>query len=311
MYAFGLDLDVSFPAPGLPDASGPPLGRAAQADLADAEEIDRDWPAQDAYRVLEESFGGSDPARTIDAHLEAGYRLYARHFGLARVSTDGARILCSPPHDEPWSWQRFLVGRILPWAAVLRGLEAFHASAVTLDGQAVAFVGPTGAGKTSLAIRLVAGGGRFLTDDVLIVDEQRGRLRAHPGAAIAAVREAERESISPSVWSGLGKVLGQSGKTYLTLPREERPLPLAAVYFLRPDGGAPIEAMPRPDPRLLLASTFVSGVRTPDRLRNQLDVCAALVRQVPLFWLRIAQREGPARLAAAVGDHARELIGRG
>src|SRR3712207_7852895 len=47
---------------------------------------------------------------------------------------------CSPPGVAPWRWQRFLVGRILPWAAVLCGLEALHASAVVLDGRAIAFV---------------------------------------------------------------------------------------------------------------------------------------------------------------------------
>ena len=93
-------------------------------------------------------------------------------------------MACAPPDDEPWSWQRFLVGRILPWAAVLRGHEAFHASAVAVRGRAAAFVGATGAGKTSLAVQLVARGADFVTDDVLSLSREGDEIRAHAGAAI-------------------------------------------------------------------------------------------------------------------------------
>jgi hypothetical protein len=305
--AFGLDINASFPAPGLSPARGPATGPSTRIDLAPAAEIDRQWPASGARRVLEERFDRPVPDRTIDAHPRAGYRFYARHFGLARVSPGGARILCSPPDVAPWRWQRFLVGRILPWAAVLRGLEVFHASAVTIDGGALAFIGATGAGKTSLAIRLVARGAGFLTDDVLALDERDGKLRAHAGASIASVRPAERAAIPRPTWRALGSVLGHSGKTYLSLPRDEGPVPLRGMYFLHGGEGPAIEPV-EPDARLLLGSTFVLGVQTATRLRNQLDVCAAIAGAVPMFSLRVSRDAGPEESAAAVQEHAREAV---
>jgi hypothetical protein len=304
--AFGLDIEASFEAPGLPPASGPPTGRRTSLALAAAREIDEGWPASGGRRVLEEDFGDGEPARTIDVHPRLGYRLYARHFGLARISPDGARVLCAPPPAEAWSWQRFLVGRILPWAAVLRGYEALHASAVAFGGRAVAFVGPTGAGKTSLAVQLVYRGGEFLTDDVLSISRDESGLLAHPGASIASVRAGERELIPEARWQALGEELGHSVKTYVALPRAEGPLPLAAVYFLAREAGATIERIAAPDPRLLLASTFVLGVQTPARLVNQLDVCAALAHEVPMFTLRVAPGTGAEALAAQVRDHLAE-----
>lgn len=256
-----------------------------------------------ARRVLEEDIGPGEPARTIDFHPRFGYRLFARHFGLARISPGGARIECAPPELEPWSWQRFLVGRVLPWAALLRGYEPFHASAVAFDGRAVAFVGPTGAGKTSLAIQLAARGAEFVTDDVLSVDERDGVLLAHPGAGIASIREAERDLIPGATWSRLGTVLGHSEKTYMAVPRAERPLPLSAVYFLAGGDGPPIEPIATLDPRLLLASSFVISVQTAARLRNQLEVCAALARGVPLFRLRVAPGIASTQLAERIHDH--------
>src|SRR3954454_8005276 len=122
--AFGLEIDTSFEAPGLPPSIGAPEGPRTQLDLAPADEILRDWPTSGSERVLEEVFDDDpEPARTIDVHPRRGYRLYARHFGLARISPSGARVLCAPPDAEAWSWQRFFVGRILPWAARLRGHE--------------------------------------------------------------------------------------------------------------------------------------------------------------------------------------------
>jgi hypothetical protein len=306
--AFGLEIDASFEVPGVAPGAGALAGPVTRVDLVPDSEIDRDWPAAGAERVLEERFGDeAEPARTIDAHPAAGYRLYARHFGLARIAPDGARVLCAPPGPAGWDWQRFLVGRILPWAAVLRGFEAFHASSVTVGGRAVAFVGPTGAGKTSLALRLVASGAEFVTDDVLAVDRPGGELRAHPGAAIASVRPAERAAIPAAAWDGLGTVLGHSGKTYLELPRADGARPLATIYFLRREAGPAIEPLASLDPRLLLASTFVLGVQTPARLRNQLDVCAAIAAEVPAFDLRIASDVDAGRLAASVSEHLASL----
>jgi hypothetical protein len=254
--------------------------------------------------VLEERGAGGAAERTIDVHPRAGYRLCARHFGLARVDPSGAHVECAPPgNPADWRWQRFLIGRVLPWASVLSGHEVLHASAVALDGRAVAFVGPTGAGKTSLALALVARGADFVTDDVLALDRSDLMVRAHPGAALASVRPSERDAIPPGEWDRLGRVLGHGDKTYLALPAVPGPLPVAALCFLSPDAGAPIEPLAAPDPRLLLASTFVLGVRTPARLANQLDVCAALARDVPLLRVRVDPAADWATLARDVHEH--------
>ena len=302
--AFGLTIDSSFAAPGLAPWTGDPGPRVTTLDLVEDEEIDRDWPAHGVERVLEETFdAGPTPARTIDAHPRLGYRLFARHFGLARISPDGGAVICAPPGAAEWDWQRFLVGRVLPWAAVLSGYEVFHASAVGIGARAVAFVGPTGMGKTSLALRLVAGGAAFITDDVLALEAGDEGVLGYAGAGIACVRPAEREAIPDASWEGLGTVLGHSGKTYLQVPTGPDPQPLGAIYFLRAGGDRAIEPIVKPDPRLLLASTFVLGVQTPARLRNQLDVCAAIAREVPAFSLSVTSGGDAGTLAATVSEH--------
>jgi hypothetical protein len=303
--AFGLEIDAGFDAPGLTPAHGPPHGRPVRLDLAAPEEIDRDWPADGAQRVLEERFCDGSPGRTIDAHPDAGYRLYARHFGLARISPTGAEVLCAPPDDEPWSWQRFLVGRVLPWAAVLRGYEVLHAAALGWRDRAIAIVGATGMGKTSLAVQLVMHRMDFFSDDVLALERAGGEILAHPGAGIASIRDAERDAMPDESWASLGTVLGHSGKTYLEIGCAARPLPLGALYFLTRGETASIEPLTRVDPRLLLSSTFVLGVQTPDRLLNQLETCSAIARAVPVFRLTTAPHVDAAGTAEMLHDHLR------
>ena len=300
--AFGLDIRSQFHMPGLAPCQQHSGGRTTRVELATADAIARDWPASGWTRVLEELSERGEADRAIDSHPRAGYRLHARGFGVARVSPNGARIVCAPPAAPGWDWQRFLVGRILPWAAVLRGLEVLHASAVAINGRVLAFIGPTGAGKTSLAVQLVYRGARFVTDDVLALSLAGDELLAHQGASIASVRPAERAAIGPERWPLLGQELGENGKSYVELDRVTRPLPLSAVYFLTTGDRHAPEPMPAPDPRLLLASTFVLGVQTPRRLRNQLDVCAAIARSIPSFTLPVGPGVSSAELAAAVAE---------
>src|SRR4029077_3911897 len=90
--AFGLDIDLAFEAPGLAPAVGDRWGPRTRIDLVPEAEIDRDWPSDGVERVMEARFeedADQAPARTIDAHPDAGYRLYARGFGLARISQAG------------------------------------------------------------------------------------------------------------------------------------------------------------------------------------------------------------------------------
>jgi hypothetical protein len=309
--AFGIAIEGDFDAPGLPPATEPLAGPATRVEVVRPDEIDSRWDSSAATRLLEERFDDAEePARSIDHVPGAGYRLYARHFGLALVSDDGRRILCAPPEDEPWSWQRFLVGRILPWAAVLCGREIFHASAVAADGRAIALVGVSGAGKSSLAAHLVLGGAEFLTDDVLAVDNaDAGMPRAHPGVGILCMRHAEHAAMPAGRWDALGSVLGDSGKLYVEVPRAPSPRPLGAMYFVTRVASAqpPITPVDEPLFGLLVGSTFNESLQSPRRLRQQFELCADIAEHVPLFRLRIAPGVSAAELAETVRAHARTV----
>src|SRR3954467_14376542 len=112
-HAFGLDIESDFAAPGLPEDSSRSRGlRPTRLVCAPNGAVDARWQPAAPARLLEEEFGGGRPARTIDHDGQLGYRLYARHFGLALIAADGREVLCEPPPVAAWRWQRFLVGRV-------------------------------------------------------------------------------------------------------------------------------------------------------------------------------------------------------
>jgi len=304
-HAFGIALDAAFEAPGIPAGAALEPLPATTVELVDRAVIEDRWRPleRDAERLLAEEFGGATPARTVDRHPDGGYRLYARHFGLARIATGGERVECAPPGVAAWRWQRFLVGRVLPWAALLRGREVFHASAVRIGDRIYGFVGPTGMGKTSLATRLVLRGAGFVTDDVLAIEVADGVVRGHPGACLVAVRPGERAVIDRPDWRRLGTVLGVSGKTYVQVEREHSALPLGGLFFLHRGTGGPAIEAGGVDARALLASTFVVSLAPPERLVRLLDLSATIQATVPLFRARVDDASGADALAEAVMEH--------
>lgn len=56
--------------------------------------------------------------------------------------------------------------------------ENLHASSVARDGRSVLLVGPSGSGKSDLALRLVDHGFTLVSDDRTIVSKERGKLFA-------------------------------------------------------------------------------------------------------------------------------------
>jgi HPr kinase/phosphorylase len=77
-----------------------------------------------------------------------------------------------------------------PAGSVAReGCTQLHAGCVALSGVGVVLLGPSGSGKSDLALRLIDAGGRLVADDRLVVERHGDRLIGRPPEALAGLIE--------------------------------------------------------------------------------------------------------------------------
>lgn len=271
--AFGLDVwaerRLTFLHAGRTGASG----RRLELDTLGA--AARRWPAE-ATLISDQR----DPEGAVVFQIErsaVGYRIAGPDYGEAIIAVDGGAVAGALGVGGWPAWQRLLVAQVLPFAAVLRGLEALHASAVAIDGEAVAFVGRSGAGKTSVAAALSRRGAAFLADDVLALERRGERLLGHSGPPLAGLARPEFERLRRSGELVGGTILAEDAREAIVRMRPPpEPAPLGAIFLLdrRAEGPAEPSFEPVLDPRELLSATFNQVLLDGVRLESLLDVCA-------------------------------------
>jgi hypothetical protein len=276
---FGLDVHCESPLLFLEGSTATPSGRPLAISILAGDAAELDWP-RDAELVCDEHQPDGSVNFQIEAHPQAGYLISGPEYGSYLLSADGSRLTCAPEGRSDGAWQRLLIAQALPFAALLGGLEVFHSSAIVQHGEAIAFLGSSGAGKTSLALELCRRGASFLTDDVLALETSEDKLLAHPGTPIAGVDHSEATRVRETDDFSEDVVAVNAREQLVQIGGATEPALLSALFFLerRADGPEQPRFEPAADAQLLLAATFNFVLVTPERLRGLLDVCALAAR---------------------------------
>lgn len=128
----------------------------------------------------------------------------------------------------------FLLGSVMGILCHQRGLLPLHASAIEIDGRALAFTGISGSGKSTLAATLVAQGHRLLTDDVAAIDPAApGGPLLFPGFPRMKLWKDSLATLGVEP-AGLPRARTVQDKFLLPAPAfDPEPLRLQSVYGLR------------------------------------------------------------------------------
>ncbi len=227
------------------------------------------------------------------ARLRDGWD-YLRWSGLFEflIAPDGRRIACRSL-DGPASeaFQTYLLGQVLSFALLKRGIEPLHSTAIVIDQSAVGFVGDCGYGKSSLGAAFLQAGYPLLTDDLLVIKEEGHGILAYPGPPrIKLLPEIAQTLLGDRVTGA--PMNPQTSK--LVIPLEpyqaaQAAVPLKTIYVLRPPAPGPqrtrvtIRTLSQRRACLeLIASTFNPVVVEPARLKRQFDLAARLARRIPV-----------------------------
>ena len=189
------------------------------------------------------------------------------------------------------SFQTYALGRVLSYALVKMGYEPLHASTIVVGGFAVAFLGASTFGKSSLAACFVASGYPLLTDDVLRVEERGNRYVAFPGPP--KLKLLPRVACLYLKGAAMGVPINNkdhySPKMVFHLSPEQRfaaPAPLAAVYVVTSPRKVfrkqriAISPLPMVDQLVsVLSFTHNHKLTGPARLTRQLDAAQSLIEK--------------------------------
>ncbi|MEZ4585795.1 MAG: GTPase [Gemmatimonadales bacterium] len=208
-----------------------------------------DWPFADSdgdadLIISRTSLDGppvDGPRHTARWQVQPGrLGLAVQGVGRYRVADPGVLEVDPEPNAAAEDVLLYLTGAAMSAVLHLRGRYPLHASAVAIDGRAVAIAGRSGAGKSTLVATLVGRGAEFVTDDVCVTTElSDGRHGIWPGPARAKLDQRSLRAVE-SAGRDLAPAGGNRGKYHLPLGVDRgrpAPIPLRGVYLLADDEG--------------------------------------------------------------------------
>jgi hypothetical protein len=118
--------------------------------------------------------------------------------GIARLHvSEGTKISIEAAPDAALGDVRaYLLGSAMGALLHQREFLPLHASAVEIEGQAVAFCGSSGAGKSTLALHLAKRGHPMLCDDICAIDVSSGAPHLWPGLINLKLWRESLETVS-------------------------------------------------------------------------------------------------------------------
>jgi hypothetical protein len=175
--------------------------------------------------------GTAYPARATLYEVPGGFEYWTTDAGRFRVDLEGGRIELPHSGDEILREQR-LCGMPMILAFGHRGDFSLHAAAVQVGGGAVILAGPSGFGKTTLALAFHVRGYRLLTEDLVCCRPATHELL--PGPALVRLRPDVYSGAPPE---GMEVIAERPDRVFLAPLKGHRgdsgPLPIKGIVFLR------------------------------------------------------------------------------
>lgn len=214
---------------------------------------------------------------------------------------DGTEFRVAASGDHVWgTWREpycledlatYLLGPVLGFVLRIRGVICLHASAVTIHGRAVAFVGHPGAGKSTTAAALARRGFPVLADDAvalrpagdaILVESAYPGLRLWPDAVEALYGTGYTLPRLTPNWDKRHLDLTTNGYRF-----QAQALPLGAVYLL--EDRRPFPEPPAAEPVTgqaallrLVAQTYTNYMLDRQMRAREFALLGRLAHTVPL-----------------------------
>jgi hypothetical protein len=290
---YGLSIRSDTPIAGLQSAPGPVQGEEIEIRFGSLPSSLTD-PGITLERWYEspESDAGGDPVLVIE-RVVSNDDLWLRY-------SDGCEFLIDSTGGSVFAvWPEsltlddaiiYFLGPVIGILLRVRGRTALHASVVSLNGEAVGFLGQAGAGKSTIAGAFARAGYPVLSDDLLPLEERGDALLVQPGYSRLRLWPSSVRALYGSE-DALPLLVDGWEKRFLDLEAasvfEPNPLPLGAIYLIgerqATSPRAVFEDLPRRIALLALAAnSYPARLPGRDFRRGDFEFFGELLSKAPL-----------------------------
>jgi len=234
---FGLWVHCDCALPAMAAATPPP--HDVDVRLGDWPAHPPAFPAQPWYlsNYLDEQ---GRPALSVRRSTDGRWFLWAYTDGMRFLIQDARQVWCAWPDSlSREDALTYLLGPVLGFLLVQRGVVCLHAGAVEVNGRAVLLVGPAGSGKSTTTAALARLGHPVISDDIAALRLSGGRVMVLPGPRQVRLwppsvgmlfgRDDCLPVLTPT-WNKRG-LHPENGARF-----SDGPVPLHAIYLLQPRG---------------------------------------------------------------------------
>jgi hypothetical protein len=202
----------------------------------------------------------------------------------------GREIIVEPAADvDPALLTRLALGPVLAVLLYQRSMFLLHASTIALEGEAVAFAGSSGQGKSTLAAALYARGAGAIADDLTVLDFSDSEVKVLVGMPELSLWPDAAECLGiapaslPHAYRGIEKRVLQTDRACATSV-----VPLRRIYVLAEGDAHAIETL-APTSALIELVRHSYGLRVVEKLRPAAHFrqCAALANAATVQRLRV------------------------
>lgn len=177
-----------------------------------------------------------------------------------------------------------VVGNVIACILTLAGESVLHASAVEIGGSALAFLGSSGMGKSSLAALLCANGARFITDDSLRLQPDGKGWRCFPGTGQLRLR---KDAVVLVNFSATLLEATPDGRVAVKLDEDQSMPLLGAIVIPHPSRSCDALKLERlPQAKALLCLMAYPRIQEPAQKKQRqrrLDFLGRIASSVPIF----------------------------
>ncbi len=196
----------------------------------------------------------------------------------------------------------YLLGPVMGFVMLLRGVVCLHASAIAIGDEAIALLGPAGSGKSTTAAAFAERGYSILAEDVVTLDDRGDHFLVRPGYPCIRLWPAAVKALYGSE-THLPKLTPNWDKCYLDLTGnfQRDPLRLAAIYHLgerRHDAVAPlVQPLDRAEAMMsLVANTYATKLMDKNMRAREFELLTRVLNHVRL------RRVTPHANVSRIGD---------